>query len=91
MKVYSKVDTFASWQFGTIPYLPFPYQWHARYEALEKYGVSGTLESWSSGYKPNFIAELRAWYLLERGTSAGGSAGRHCRAVISGPAPKSWS
>jgi len=24
--------------------------------------VSGTLESWSNGYKPNFIAEMRAWY-----------------------------
>jgi hypothetical protein len=23
--------------------------------------VRGTLESWSSGYKPNFISELRAW------------------------------
>ena len=61
MKVYSKVDAFASWQFGTIPYLPFPHQWHARYEALQKYGVNGTLESWSSGYSPSFIAELRAW------------------------------
>jgi hypothetical protein len=61
MKVYSKVDTFASWQFGTIPYLPCPYQWFDRYMALEKYGVKGTLESWSSGYKPNFISELRAW------------------------------
>jgi hypothetical protein len=61
MKVYSKVDTFASWQFGTVPYLPFPYQWHDRYEALKKYGVNGTLESWSSGYGPSFIAELRAW------------------------------
>jgi len=61
MKVYSKVDTFASWQFGTVPYLPFPHQWHARYEALQKYGVNGTLESWSSGYSPSFIAELRAW------------------------------
>lgn len=61
MKVYSKVDTFASWQFGTVPYLPFPYQWHDRYEALKKYGVNGTLESWSSGYSPNFITELRAW------------------------------
>jgi len=61
MKVYSKVDTFASWQYGTIPYLPCPYQWYDRYLALEKYGVSGTLESWSSGYKPNFISELRAW------------------------------
>lgn len=61
MKVYSKVDTFASWQFGTIPYLPFPGQWRKRYDALQAYGVSGTLESWSSGYTPNFIAELRYW------------------------------
>ena len=61
MKVYSKVDTFASWQFGTIPYLPCPQQWYKRYMALEKYEVKGTLESWSSGYKPNFISELRAW------------------------------
>jgi hypothetical protein len=61
MKVYSKVDTFASWQFGTIPYLPCPYQWYKRYEALAKFKVNGTLESWSSGFGPNFIAELRAW------------------------------
>src|SRR5690554_6588628 len=61
MKVYSKVDTFASWQYGTIPYLPCPYQWYDRYMALEKYGVNGTLESWSSGYKPNFISEIRSW------------------------------
>jgi hypothetical protein len=61
MKVYSKVDTFASWQFGTVPYLPFPYQWHDRYQALNQYGVNGTLESWSSGYSPSFVAELRAW------------------------------
>ena len=61
MKVFSKVDTFASWQYGIIPYLPCPYQWYDRYDALEKYGVNGTLESWSSGYKPNFISHLRAW------------------------------
>ncbi len=61
MKVYCKADSFASWQFGTIPYLPFPYQWYERYQALARHGVNGTLESWSSGYKPNLIAELRAW------------------------------
>ncbi len=61
MMVYSKVDTFASWQYGTTPYLPCPYQWYERYITLEKHGVKGTLESWSSGYKPNFISELRAW------------------------------
>jgi hypothetical protein len=60
--VYSKADCWASWQYGTFPYLPFPYQWYARYEALEKYGVNGTMESWSYGFQPNYIAEMRAWY-----------------------------
>jgi hypothetical protein len=62
MKVYCKADTFATWQFGTIPYLPFPYQWYKRYEALERFAVNGTMESHSSGYTPNFMTELRAWY-----------------------------
>jgi hypothetical protein len=62
MKVYAKADTWASWQFGTFPYLPFPYQWYERYRMLGKYGVEGALESWSYGFKPNFVAELRAWY-----------------------------
>jgi hypothetical protein len=62
MRIYAKADTFASWQFGTFPYLPFPQQWHARYEALAKYGIDGTMESWSYGFKPNFVAELRNWY-----------------------------
>jgi hypothetical protein len=60
--VYSKADTFASWQFGTSPYLPFPYQWYARYKALEEWKIDGTLETWSYGFKPNWVAEMRAWY-----------------------------
>lgn len=60
--IYAKADTWASWQFGTFPYLPFPHQWYARYQALEKAGIAGTLESWSYGFKPNWVAELRAWY-----------------------------
>ncbi len=60
--VYSKADTFASWQFGTFPYLPFPHQWHARYEALKEWRIDGTLESWTYGFKPNWVAEMRAWY-----------------------------
>jgi hypothetical protein len=63
MKVYCNADTFVCGaQLRTIPYLPFPYQWHARYKALEKYGVNGTLESWTSGYSPSFMTELRAWF-----------------------------
>ena len=62
MRVYTKADTFASWQFGTTPYIPAPYQWYRRYKALEEYRVEGTHESWSYGYKPNFVLEMRAWY-----------------------------
>ncbi|MBT4814072.1 MAG: hypothetical protein HN742_09430 [Lentisphaerae bacterium] len=61
MPVYCKVDCFATWQFGTTPYLPCPQQWQKRYDALAEHGINGTLETWSNGYKPNFIAELRAW------------------------------
>jgi len=60
--VYAKADTWASWQFGTFPYLPFPYQWYARYQALEESGIDGVMESWTYGFKPNFVAEMRAWY-----------------------------
>jgi hypothetical protein len=61
LKVYCKVDCFATWQFGTLPYLPCAQQWQARYAALSKAGIHGTLESWSNGYKPNLFAELRCW------------------------------
>ena len=62
MKVFVNADTFVcGGQLQTVPYHPFPNQWFARYKALEEYGVNGTLESWSTGYTPNFMTELRAW------------------------------
>ncbi len=60
--VYSNADTWSSQQLGTFPHLPFPYQWHERQQALQAHGIDGTLESWSPGLKPNFIAEMCAWY-----------------------------
>lgn len=60
--VYAKADTSASRQLGTFPYLPFPQQWYARYKALERYGIDGTMESWSYGFQPSFIGEMRCWY-----------------------------
>jgi hypothetical protein len=63
MKVYSNADTFVCGaQLQTVPYHPFPYQWYDRYKAMERYGVNGTLESWTTGYNPNFVTELRSWY-----------------------------
>lgn len=60
--VYTNGDTWSSQQLGTFPHLPFPYQWYERYQAMEKYGVDGTLECWTPGLKPNAMAEMRAWY-----------------------------
>jgi hypothetical protein len=61
MQIYCKADCYATWQFGTMPYLPCLQQWQRRYQALAKYGVDGTLETWSNGYKPNLVADLRCW------------------------------
>jgi hypothetical protein len=61
MKTYCKVDCFATWQFGTLPYIPCPQQWQKRYDALAEHAIDGTMESWSNGYKPNIFSELRCW------------------------------
>jgi hypothetical protein len=63
MKVYTNAQTFVCGaQLQTLPYHPFPYQWHERYMAMDALEVNGTLESWSTAYTPNFMTELRAWY-----------------------------
>lgn len=63
MKVYVNGDTFVCGaQLQTVPYQPFPYQWHERYRAMESHGVNGTMESWSQGYNPSLMTEFRSWY-----------------------------
>lgn len=63
MKVFTNADTFlCGAQMHTFPYHPFPYQWYDRYKAMEKAGINGTMESWTRGYSPSFMTELRAWY-----------------------------
>jgi len=91
MKVYCNADTFiCGGQFQTVPYQPFPYQWYERYKALENYGINGTLESWTSGFTPNFMSELRNWYCwtdapdLEEllGAIASGNFGKGSREMV---------
>ncbi|MGI6571900.1 MAG: hypothetical protein ACOX19_00395 [Fermentimonas sp.] len=63
MRVFVNADTFScGGQYQTLSYIPCPYQWYERYKALDRYGVDGTLESWSAGYTPNFMTEIRNWY-----------------------------
>lgn len=54
-----------TWDFGTVPYEPFPYQWQKRYEEIlfchEKYGLSGLMESHHYGFYPSFISEFAKW------------------------------
>ena len=63
MRAYVNGDTFVCGaQLQTVPYQPFAYQWYARYRAMEECRVNGVMESWSQGYSPNLMTELRGWY-----------------------------
>jgi len=61
LRLYSMVNTGGrTWDFGVIPYEPFPWQWHARHEKIlecqEKYGLCGLMESHHFGFWPSFIS-----------------------------------
>ena len=63
LKLYSMVNTGGrTWDFGTIPYEPFPEQWNARHKSIlesrEKYGLSGLMESHHYGFLPSFISRI---------------------------------
>lgn len=51
-----------SWDLGTIPYQPMPYQWLRRYEAMfrakEDWNLCGIMESHHYGLYPSFISKL---------------------------------
>ena len=51
-----------TWDFGVIPYEPFPYLWKRRYDAMleakDKYGLCGVMESHHFGFWPSFISKL---------------------------------
>lgn len=51
-----------TWDYGVIPYDPFPELWVRRYnsmlEAREKYGLCGVMESHHYGFWPSFISKI---------------------------------
>lgn len=70
IRLYSMTNTGGrTWDFGTIPYLPFPYQWMKRYKEMEKahdaYGLCGIMESHHYGFYPSFISKLSKWAFSE--------------------------
>lgn len=63
IKLYAMTNTAGlTWDIGTIPYEPMAYQWIKRYEkmyeAKEKWGLSGIMESHHYGLYPSFISRI---------------------------------
>lgn len=66
IKLYAMTNTGGlTWDVGTIPYEPAPYQWMKRYnnmrEMHENYGLCGTMDSHHYGFYPSFISDLAKW------------------------------
>jgi len=70
IKLHSMTNTGGlTWDFGVIPYEPFPYQWIKRYKEMEKahdtWGLQGLMESHHFGIFPSFISKLSKWAFSE--------------------------
>ena len=70
IKLYSMTNTGGrTWDFGTAPYEPMPYQWIKRYEGMIKahdnWGLSGIMEGHHYGFYPSFITKLSKHSFLE--------------------------
>jgi hypothetical protein len=66
INLYAMSNTMgATWDFGTIPFVPVPHQWMKRHgglrEANRKWNLSGLMESHHYGFYPSFISELQKW------------------------------
>ncbi|MBR1969284.1 MAG: hypothetical protein IKA17_02900 [Clostridia bacterium] len=66
LKLYTMANTGGlTWDFGMIPYEPFPYQWQRRHDNMKKdyeeRGLCGVMESHHYGFYPSFISELAKW------------------------------
>jgi hypothetical protein len=66
IKLYAMSNTGGlTWDFGVIPYEPFPGQWNRRHQAIrqaqEDWGLSGLMESHHYGWWPSFVSEVAKW------------------------------
>ncbi len=72
LKLYTMANAGGlTWDFGTVPYQPCPYQWNARYKAMRKanvdWGLCGVMECHHYGWWPSFISEIEKEALTEGG------------------------
>lgn len=70
IKLYTTANTGGkTWDFGAIPYIPAPYRFAERFEALrhahDTCGLEGLLDSIHYGVYPSFITEIAKWAFSE--------------------------
>lgn len=63
IRLYTQANSAGmTWDYGVIPYDPFPELWARRYasmlEAREKYGLCGIMETHHYGFWPSFISKI---------------------------------
>ena len=76
LKLYTQANAAGlTWDFGTVPYQPVPYQWIKRWENMNKahddWGLQGVMENHHYGWWPSFIAELENEVCTEGGEEPG--------------------
>ena len=72
LRLYTQANAAGlTWDFGTIPYEPFPMQWQKRWNGMVKankdWGLTGVMENHHFGWWPSFIAELEKEVYTEGG------------------------
>ena len=59
-----------TWDIGVVPYIPAPYLWLRRFEAMRRcndtYGLRGSMDSHHYGFYPSFISDLAKEYFSEK-------------------------
>ena len=70
IRLYTMSNTAGmTWDFGVVPYIPVPFQWIKRHQALNKaheaWELSGLMESHHYGWWPSIISELAKWAFWE--------------------------
>ena len=72
LKLYSMSNTGGlTWDYGTIPYQPCPFQWERRFSGIRQsnkdWGLSGLMECHHYGWYPSFVSELAKEAFTEGG------------------------
>ena len=74
IRLYTQANSAGrTWDYGVIPFHPFPEQWVARYESMlkakEEFGLCGVMESHHYGFYPSFISQIEKLMFTTPGLS----------------------